>query len=147
MLQHSTTHSAHSCIYPGQFEPHTQAESNLIRAIASGKKEFITPPALLRSLPDHYRIKIDTPGFKAEDFIVLVNSRFLTVMASRPTQQFTVKTGRAIPVKPDYLKLELPLPNDVDTAFVQAEYNKGILQICLFKTDKPYRENTRIVVY
>ncbi len=111
---------------------------------------MLKPALNIDNMPNHYRIELCAPGFNREDFLVHTNGYKLSIgaLSKKHSHKTTRGHNQLDHFNCECINREIPLPHDVDTDFVTAEYANGILNIYLFKNARP-TENREgdIIVY
>ena len=98
-------------------------------------------------LADCFKIKIAVPAAKREDIFLYVQQNVLSVILL-DSELKSLKTGKPPDHTARFFEQHLTLPNNADAEFVSAEYNQGILNICIPKTGNPHDANThQIMIY
>jgi len=146
----SNIHNAgNATIYPGLYEPLPADGKESPCELDKKSTKVVAPRVYVNRMHDYYRIELSVPGFRKEDLLVQTNGRVLSIEAMDKGMVSIVEPhSRPRYFNYRHIKRDIVLPKDADTAFVTAEYNNGILCICLSKTN--CRGETwpgRIVVY
>jgi HSP20 family protein len=148
MLPNATYYPDHSSIYPGEYEPLPGQEKELSDELKKSTG-VMKPPVNVIGLHDYYRIEIQAPGFRREDFFINTNGEILSIAGMTKKR---LKQGEESPGFHDLhyecIQRDIVLPSDVDTEFVTAEYANGILCVWLFRTSNPVENRpSQIIVY
>ncbi|MCF3108303.1 Hsp20/alpha crystallin family protein [Niabella sp. CC-SYL272] len=120
--------------YPGGFVPAVNAGS-ITEILQSVDTETIPPRVNITELKDGYKIDLEAPGLKKENFIIQANKQILTIFAENKNQGLAAGTSyRLHEFNNRYLYRDIVLPPDVSTLFFHIQYDAGILTIHLCKT-------------
>ncbi|MDP4261278.1 MAG: Hsp20/alpha crystallin family protein [Bacteroidota bacterium] len=139
------THS----VYPGEYKP-LPFDIRRVKAEVGKLHEGASRVAVnIIECADHYKIEIVAPGHSKDDFIVTVDKgRIYVFAAGRISKRRKPPFYLSHAFNYDYFEHEIPLPKDIDTDFLRAEYKEGILSVCFPKTDKPVLSTIHdVVVY
>jgi HSP20 family protein len=137
-------------IYPGQFVPllSETAVKKVLKKSHTGNRTMY-PAVSLADEADYVKVEIAVPGVVREDFVVYADKNFLTVCVTHKESGIQPQENNGQPGFNNiffYKRIELPL--NVDTAFISAEYNSGVLHLHIPKSTEPAANlHTRIVVY
>ena len=111
------------------------------------KKVMIVPAANVDETNNEYILTIASPGFKKENFQVLIENNIITTAAAKETSQESCIHDRC---EYDYThwKRGFSLPDDADAFLTRARYKDGelVIRIPRGKTDK-LSGITKIYVY
>ncbi|CAN5349666.1 hypothetical protein BH11BAC5_BH11BAC5_43660 [soil metagenome] len=137
-------------IYPGQFVPllNEVATKKELKKSNAGSR-LMYPAVTLADNGDFVKVEVAVPGVKREDFVTYTDKNFLTVCVLHKETAARLQKKEGLPEFNNvffYKHIELPL--NVDTAFISAEYNSGVLHLHIPKSASPAAKlHTRIVVY
>ena len=137
-------------IYPGQFVPllNEVAVKKELKKSHTGNRTMY-PAVSLADQADYVKVEIGVPGVGREDFVIYTDKNFLTVCVTHKEQATHLQKNDGHPALNNvffYKHIELPI--NVDTAFISAEYNSGVLHLHIPKSASPAaKQHTRIVVY
>jgi HSP20 family protein len=96
---------------------------------------------------DNYKIEMSIPGFRKEDFIVLISDNMLTVSCKKEREEKKNRRKNNF-LNGGYMRFtrQLPLPKNADANKVKAKYN-GILNLVIEKkqTEKSKIRATRTI--
>lgn len=119
--------------YPGGFVPATNA-GRIAEILRSVDAETVPPRVNITELKDGYKIELEAPGLKNEDFIIQTDQHILTIFAENKEQGLAAGTSyRLHEFSNRYLFRDIVLPPDVNTLFLHTQYEAGILTIHLCK--------------
>lgn len=102
------------------------------------------PSANIKESDDKYRIELETPGFKKEDFEISLDDELLTIKSKEEstkevsTDKYTLKefsTSR--------FSRCFRIPEDTDPEKIDARYENGILYLDLAKKTEVSKKTTR----
>lgn len=134
----------HASVYPGEYEPLPGKLKALSDELISNKA-VNNPPFQVFGQNDYYRVDLPAPGFKREDFLVHTDGQILSIAGIRlkphPDQGLL-----GYQLQSDCIYQDIHLPPDVDTEFVTAEFENGILTIWIFRTNNPVLNNPAHIV-
>jgi HSP20 family protein len=82
---------------------------------------------------DKIVVRAEAPGFEPDDFDIQVRDNQLTLCACQSSESSEVSGHRW---EKQELYRSVPLPTDVDTENVDAEYHNGVLTLTLPKTEQ-----------
>jgi HSP20 family protein len=137
-------------IYPGQFVPllNEVEVKKEVKKFTAGNRQMY-PAVTVTDLGDCVKVEVAVPGVKREDFVLYTDKNFLTVCVLHKESDFEQQKKEGLPEFNNvFFYKHIKLPLNVDTAFISAEYNGGILRLHIPKSDFPAaRQHTRIVVY
>lgn len=120
--------------YPGGFVPATNAGS-IAEILRSVDAETVPPPVNIIELKDGYKIELEAPGFKKENFIIQADKQILTIFAENKEQGLATGARYCLhEFSNRYLFRDIVLPPDVNTLFLHTQYEAGILTFHLCKT-------------
>jgi|GEM_PF-897326 len=138
-----TTSSSALGIWPGTlFEDFFKGWPNGTLAAFENDTEFFPDMDLVEKKKE-YRIKLDVPGMSEDNLSIEVNNRLLTVSGRSeekvldPEDKEIVRERRVTSFSRSFT-----LPEDVNTAKIDANYRKGVLEITMAKA-KEAVANTR----
>jgi HSP20 family protein len=111
------------------------------------KKKMVVPAANVDETKDEYILTIASPGFKREDFQVMVEKDIITIAAAKEASAESCIHDRC-EYDYDRWKRNFSLPDDADALMTRARYRNGelIIRIPRGKTDKSFCITT-IYVY
>jgi len=137
-------------IYPGQYVPlldEVAIKKELKKSNAGNRLMY--PAVSIADEGDFVKVEIAVPGVKREDFLIYTDKNFLTVCVSHKELADRTDKKEGMPEFNNvffYKHIELPL--HVDTSFISAEYNAGVLNLQIPTSDYPAaKQHTNIVVY
>lgn len=136
--------------YPGQYTPKEQ----MIEAMADGYfdvvKHQITPNVSQTETNEYYKVEVSVPGMKRENLVVNINEEGNLCIFGMQQKRKTLSNEYAFQHsrKIETFKIEIALPDNVDTNFVSAACHSGTLSILFTKSDRLIRKRpSTIVVY
>ncbi|MCD2421587.1 Hsp20/alpha crystallin family protein [Niabella pedocola] len=119
--------------YPGGFVPAANAGS-IAGILQSIDVETIPPRVNITELKDGYKIELEAPGLKKENFIIQANHHILTIFAENTEQGLTAGASYLLhEFSNRYLFRDIVLPPDANTLFLHTQYEAGILTIHVSK--------------
>src|SRR5687768_6802467 len=119
MTDHTTYHSEHACIYPGEYEPPPWKEKGLREELKACGARIIKPPVNIVELADHYKVEMAVPGFEARDFFIhtcgctLAISAINRSMVKKDEERYHVRDFAC-----SCIQRHITLPANTDTNFV-----------------------------
>lgn len=137
--------------YPGEYIPKHQILQALSEGAVEKRPAGFKPQVTITDSESNYKVEFTEPGIKREDLLVTINDRGnLCVLSMK--YKTADKINKNIHEEPRqnfdiYLK-EIPLPENVDSAFTSAACHGGTLTIFFKKADYPVSKRpSTIVVY
>jgi HSP20 family protein len=122
-------------------------KKELKKSTAAGR---LTYPAIsLTEQGEFVKVEVAVPGVRREDFVIYTDKNFLTVcVLHKEAEQPLLKKNGLPEFNNVFFYKHIQLPLNVDTAFISAEYNSGVLHLHIPTADEPAaKQHTRIVVY
>ena len=145
-MENIIMHSDHASVYPGNYEK-AWSEKELEDALQKTGTKY-NPVIYMKQVQDHYIIEMAVPGYNKERFFIHTNGNVLSIAAIQKKLPETSTENSAGKIRHESFMHNIILPVDADPDFVTAEYNNGILQICLSTCKKPVEKGSRdIIVY
>jgi HSP20 family protein len=96
-----------------------------------------TPRANVVETPEKFEVTLEMPGMKPEEFKVEVQMGELWVSGEKKEEKEEKgKTFHRVERRYGEFKRVIPLPANVNTEMVAAEYKEGVLRIALPKTEE-----------
>jgi HSP20 family protein len=136
-------------IYPGAYVPLLN-EAELKKEVKqSFKIQSELPAARVTELTDSYIVELSIPGLCREDFLIHADENILSVCVCHKScdQQNKADLNRQS-FNYGLFDQHIVLPLNAETAFLSAEYSKGILSFHIPKNNKPVKSlHTKIAVY
>ena len=136
--------------YPGEYKPIQSKFETLTEELSKHHEGASSPAHNICEAPGYYKIELAAPGLKREDFFVNITDRgHLSVSAlHKETNRISNEKYQRHTFNYECFTRELSLPENIDTDFVKAEYNAGILSIWFSKTEKSYQKRpSTVIVY
>ncbi|UAY50773.1 Hsp20/alpha crystallin family protein [Ferruginibacter albus] len=133
--------------YPGTFNPPKFDWEELMKELGKPREGKINPSVNIIEHIDYYKVELAVPGLTKDDFVVNVQDNQLSIVVMKP------KETNAINYHVHGFNFEcfshlIDLPGNIETDFISAEYEAGILSICFPKVDAPVVNTShRIVIY
>ena len=138
-------------IYPGVYVPLKQKEEAEVKCAITHHHDgdTILPPVTITELDQLYKVELNIPNVKRENFLIYADNNILSVCLVNvehrecegekpPRQLFSYEC----------FNQPVILPENADAEYASASYNAGTLLIYLYKTRLPAEHlHTRIVVY
>lgn len=121
-----------SLIYPGVFKTPGIARKALPATPGAGIQK-IKPSISVVDSADDITIRLSAPGFRREDFIVIVQNCRLSIYASHAKLAADGPAENLQEQVEYYFRRRLQLPGNVDPDFVSAEYKEGMLCLRFLK--------------
>ncbi len=109
----------------------------------------IHPKINLEEYEDYYKLEIRMPGIKRSEIVVYIHDNILSV-AGKQRESFCSEERELKIHEFDTacFQRHVFLPHNADTAFMSAEFRKGILQLHIPKTNEPlFLKARQIIVY
>ncbi len=108
----------------------------------SGGSSFIPKVDVLET-EKAFEIQVAAPGLQKEDFNIELNDNFLTISGERKlTNEKKDQTFHSIETQYGSFSRSFSLPENVDSAKINAKYNNGILELTLPKDEKKALKST-----
>jgi HSP20 family protein len=135
-------------VYPGEYVPMPEVEALLEELMLAGNDSIATPPVNMDEFRDCYKLEVAVPGVSREDFFITVHNTTLSITVLHKEDKKVKKGLQIHEFETTCFERHLLLPENADTEFVSAEYNRGILSLHIPKTYEPPKARTsQIVVY
>jgi HSP20 family protein len=134
------------CTYPGAFIPAPLVLEEIMAELKCPHEGETRPLVNIVEMPDVFTIELAAPGLKRGDFYVTVTCDILRVgVLHKDTEE---KLYRQHEFNYCCFHREIPLPVNVDTNFLNAVYEDGILYVKLPKTNEPVMNRVeRVIIY
>jgi HSP20 family protein len=147
-MQTANAHHNDIYTYPGSYTPIQFKMETLEAELATSHQGSKNPPCNICETNEYYKIELAVPGLKRDDFFAGINNEGkLSVSALRKDAAPMVNgIYRKHAFNCNSFSRQLPLPQNVDTDFVKAEYREGILIFLFLKTEKPYQKRPSVIV-
>ena len=104
------------------------------------------PPVNIKENETNFELELIIPGFKKEDFNIEIEDAILTISSAIKTENEEDKntyTRREFSIKS--FKRAFTLPDSIDEATINANYENGILAISLPKKEEALPKPKRLV--
>lgn len=100
----------------------------------------------IKDSKDSYYVQAELPGVKKEDIHVSVDAGILTISAQMKQHDSETKEGQVIRSERYYgsVSRSFQLPNEIDSEKAEAQYENGVLSLCLGK--KTSAKSNRIAI-
>ena len=150
MLTAKTQNSDSISTYPGEYKPLQRKFEKLTEELSKPHEGASCPADNIRETPEYYKIELAAPGLNREDFFVSIgeNGQLSISALHKEANKVHNEKYRKHTFNYECFTRELSLPENIDTDFVKAEYNAGILSIWFSKTEKSYQKRpSRVIVY
>jgi HSP20 family protein len=119
------------------------------RLMPDGEKAFSlgVPAAEIEETDSEIHLKLEVPGLEAKDLSIEVTADSVSISGERKSQTKTEEKGLTRS-EFYYGKFErmIPLPTQIQTDKVQAEYKNGILNLTLPKTEEEKHKVVKVSV-
>src|SRR5688572_9517289 len=135
-MENSSLHSDHVSVYPGIYE-RAWSEKELQHALQKKDLTLKAPVVHMQHFQDHYRIEMAIPGYNKESFFIHTKGHVLTITGINKKHPELAMENSVSKTHHKCFTHNIILPVDADTDFVSAEYNNGILLICLSTSSQP----------
>ncbi|HVZ96592.1 MAG TPA: Hsp20/alpha crystallin family protein [Chitinophagaceae bacterium] len=134
--------------YPGSYTPIQFKMETLKAGLVSSHQRPKNPPCNISETNEYYKIELAVPGLKRDDFFAGINCDGKLAVSAFRRETGPVPNGkyRKHAFNYDSFSCRLPLPQNVDTDFVKAEYREGVLLFLFLKTEKPYQKRPSVIV-
>ena len=144
----ATTEYPEISTYPGKYTPIQHSFEMLAEELSKHHEGACSPAVNICETQEYYKIELAAPGLKREDFFVNINDQgHLSISALHKDPNRTQNEKyRKHTFNYECFTRELLLPENIDTAFIKAEYHAGILSIWFLKTEKPYQKRASMIV-
>lgn len=144
-----TSRKSESHEYPGVYHPPMYNWARVMQQLKDTPSTRLRPSVRISETSDFYSIELNAPGFSKEDFIVTINNGRLSIYG---LSSACSTSGHSVSHNQDsvYDCFEhiLELPRNIDSDFVRAEYNSGVLRFDFPKTSVADKCTVdRIIVY
>jgi len=95
------------------------------------------PPMDLVETDDHFVLKADLPGLDANDVAIEVEDKVLTISGERKVEHETSKEGfYRLERSSGEFRRSLTLPEGVDADKIEANFDKGVLEVRIPKPEE-----------
>ncbi len=133
--------------YPGEYIPKHQILQALSEGAIEKRPSGFKPKVTITDSESNYKVEFTEPGIKREDLLVTINDRGNLCVLSMKYEPKEKKEKTGEQDFEIFLK-EIPLPENVDSAFTSATCHGGTLTIFFKKADYPVSKRpSTIVVY
>lgn len=134
--------------YPGEYVPSPLTMEELLKELLQPHEGASSPQMNIVETTDAFTIEVAAPGLKISDFIVSIHNNLLSVSVLHKEQAAGNKIYHQHEFNYCCFKKEITLPDNIDTDFMTAHYQHGILYVRLPKS----RENNinmveRVIIY
>ena len=143
-------YSPESSIYPGNYVPVISKDQIWKEMKESHEGDFQIPPVNITEHADSYHIQVAIPGVQREHFLIQSIDNVLTIcVLQKSSTEENVQGYHLHEFNYTCFSRHVVLPENVDTSYVYAEYNGGILSIHVSKSKLRSTGNSysHIVVY
>jgi HSP20 family protein len=136
-------------IYPGEYIPMPEDEALLQELKLPANDSTAKPLLNMDEFKDCYKVEMRIPGVTRDEIIIHVHDNFLSVVVlHKEPGNISRKKLQIHEFDSACLKRSILLPANADTAFINAEYEAGILRLYIPKTKHPAKNpHARIIVY
>lgn len=121
----------------------TDSETSRLARVneGSGAPASIPPKLDAYESADQYVLLVDLPGVDPEGISVEVERGELTIAAQRPEAPAELGDTVVRGFQPAYYRRQIRLPTEVESGKIQADYQLGVLELKIPKSDavKPRR--------
>lgn len=94
-----------------------------------------------------FELHVEVPGMKKEDFNIEINDNYLTVSGERKfSTEKNEKDFYSIETRYGNFSRSFTLPENIDSAKINAKYNNGILELTIPKDEKKQLKTTIKVI-
>jgi HSP20 family molecular chaperone IbpA len=136
------------CSYPGDNNVDIFKWDEFMEEIRNSTEPNSEPKVNMEEHAGHYKMEIAAPKHQREDFVVGASGNKLAVLAQKPAENATTCSVHMHELKSESFTSIFDLPNNLDSDFIRAEYNAGVLSFYFPKsTDKTFNTAHRIVIY
>ncbi len=123
-------------IYPGNFVPH-QAFVKESDSVLRNEKNAVKPAINIKENDEMIFLEMMVPGVSRESFRIVLNDHHLEISVlfdheKKKHNQFQVQEIDIVTYR-----RKIKLPENADTAFIQAQYKDGVLSIIVPKSTNP----------
>ncbi len=147
-MQTAKTYHNDIYAYPGSYTPIQFKMETLEVELATSHQGSKNPPCNICETNEYYKIELAVPGLKRDDFFAGINSEGKLTVSALCKEVDPLVNGRyrRHAFNYDSFSRQLPLPQNVDTDFIKAEYRQGILTFLFLKTQRPYHKTPSVIV-
>lgn len=113
------------------------------------KQDIIHPPVKVTEHEEFFVVELEIPGVKREEFLIEAKGNLLSVYVVHHIEK-DLSNAETMYQKNEYTCFDrhIILDENIDTAFIVAEYLAGILKLHVPKTSEPVKvPHARIIVY
>lgn len=135
--------------YPGVYQPPSYNWTKVMQHLKEAPSMRSKPAVAICESPRFYCIELKVPGFSKEDFIVTIEAGKLHIYGLSAACNAGEQSGHQLQdTGYDCFEHSLELPKYIDSDFVRAEYNAGVLRFVFPKIDYEHTCTvSRIIVY
>jgi HSP20 family molecular chaperone IbpA len=136
-------------IYPGIYTATPERVHLTENSIIPSNSSFILAEPSVHELQNMYKMIIEIDAANREDIFINIDDTvlFISVLHHKnkdPEEYIQSRNGMGLPIETNYIIL----PRYADTEFMSAEFNEGVLTLCIPKNGEPVRNNSKeVIVY
>lgn len=119
-------------IYPGMFVPEKETEK-----IKLGDKSAVKPAINIKETDEFICIDMMIPGVKRESFQISLNDSHLEINVMYDQKRKNENHFQVQEYDIVTYRRKIKLPQNADSAFIQAQYKEGVLSIIVPKSSNP----------
>jgi HSP20 family protein len=136
-------------VYPGAYMPLLEEGAMKDKLKSKDRRDIIHPPIVITDMRDAYRIEVNIPGVKREEFLVQVESNCISVsVVHHLPASFNNEKQLLNEIDCTCFVRHIFLPGNADATFAIAEYREGVLNIYVPKNPTPsLNASARLAVY
>lgn len=117
--------------------------------LASWANNNVTVPSVnIKESKDGFDVEVAAPGFEKSDFNIEINENVLTIASEKKVENEVKKEDEQYTrreYKYESFKRSFTLPETADGDKIEAEYNNGILNICIPKKEEAKPKPKRMI--
>jgi HSP20 family protein len=147
-MHNSLSHTTHLSVYPGEYVPLFKENDFKQKTKHFSRRNGNILPVNIEEAANYYKIEIAVPGVKREKFLIKAFGNVLTISVIHDRCDFTEQDNFQAHEFKYCFNRRIVLADNADTAFANANYKSGILQMYIPKSSHPLKTaNTKIAIY
>ena len=149
-METNPNYHSHNCtLYPGDYFPILNSEEIMMELNKPHDGDSLQPFINVSYHDNYFKVEAAIPGLKREDFFISVDDNILSIaVLHKKTTENVKKQFQLHEFNYECFSRNIPLPDNIETEFVRADYHDGILSIYFpNSTNAQQRTHTHVVVY
>ena len=148
-MENITTYQSACSIYPGKYVPLLN-EDTITEKVKSIKEEkVIHPQVYVTEYASSYKVKVNIPGIKQGEIMIHADDNVLNIYAVHgELKTLESDSFQLSKLEYDYFQQTIFLEKNIDSDFINASYNAGVLILYISKANQNTKQlHAKIVVY